>query len=86
MNGIGVRGGSPPAVQREQIERLVEFARSRGAHRAWRGAEYPRLASKFDPLADIPLRIWQQEWPPGKSASKEAFTRLFGGTWPLSPS
>ena len=40
------------------------------------------LASKFDPLADIPLRVWQQEWPPGKSASEDAFARLLGELGP----
>ena len=27
MNGIGVRGGSPPEVTEKQIARLVEFAK-----------------------------------------------------------
>jgi hypothetical protein len=85
MNGIGVREGSPPVVEQAQIERLVEFARSRGGLRGWHNCEYSRLASNFDPLTDIPLKMWQQEWPPSKSASRDAFTRIFGGLWPLSP-
>ena len=32
------------------------------------GREYSRLASKFDPLADVPLRVWQQEWAPSRKA------------------
>jgi hypothetical protein len=40
-------------------------------------ARYERLASRFDPLADIPL-IWQAEWPPGPEASVNAFARLLG--------
>lgn len=86
MNGVAVRGGSPPDVQQEQIERLVEFVSSRGSLRGWRNQEYRRLAGRFDPLADVPLRVWQQEWPPGRGASRDAYTRLFGGTWPLAPS
>ena len=85
MNGIGVRGGSPPEVQEAQIARLLEFARGRGGLLGWRSHEYASLASKFDPLADIPLTTWQHEWPPSSSASRDAFTRLFGGSWPLAP-
>lgn len=84
MNGIGVRGGSPPDVKRAQLERLVEFVRGHGGLRRWRDREYSRLAGKFDPLADVPLRVWQEEWPPGRAASEDAFTRMFGGLWPLS--
>ena len=62
MNGIGVRGGSPPDVMEKQIARLAEFAKGDGRLRDWRTQEYSRLASRFDPLADIPLRVWQQEW------------------------
>lgn len=78
MNGIGVRGGSPPEVQEAQIARLVEFAKGDDRLREWKRQEYWRLASRFDPLADIPLRVWQQEWPPGPSASADAFSRLTG--------
>lgn len=84
MNGIGVRGGSPPDVAKAQLERLAEFARGREGLRRWRDREYARLASRFDPLADVPLRVWQEEWPPGRVASEDAFTRLFGGLCPLS--
>jgi hypothetical protein len=78
MNGIGVRGGGPPEVQTEQIARLVAFAKGDGRLRNWRREEYARLASRFDPLADVPLRVWQQQWPPGASASLDAFSRLTG--------
>jgi hypothetical protein len=43
------------------------------------------LAAKFDPLADIPLRLWQQEWPPSRRASVDAFSRLLGRELPLHP-
>lgn len=85
MNGIGVRLSAPPRVRREQIDRLFAFLKSSGGLSGSRSSEYSRLASGFDPLADVPLTRWQQEWPPSESASRAAFTRLFGGTWPLSP-
>lgn len=78
MNGIGVRGGDPPEVQEAQIARLAEFAKGDDRLREWKRQEYWRLASRFDPLADIPLRVWQQEWPPGRGASWDAFSRLTG--------
>ncbi|WP_231988569.1 hypothetical protein [Mycobacterium sp. 1274761.0] len=78
MNGIGVRGGVPPEVQREQIARLAAFARGDDRLRRWRRDEYSRLASRFDPLADIPLRVWQQVWVPGSRASWDAFSRMIG--------
>jgi hypothetical protein len=78
MNGIGVRGGSPPEVRDAQIARLLAFARGDNRLREWKTREYGRLASRFDPLADIPLRVWQQEWVPGRSASWDAFSRLTG--------
>lgn len=85
MNGIGIRGRSPPEVQQEQIDRLVDFAQSRGGLTGWRSREYSRLASKFDPLADVALTVWQEEWPPSNAASRDAHTRLFGEIWPLAP-
>lgn len=63
MNGIGVRGGAPPEVVEQHTAQLAAFARSRGGLRDWYHREYPRLAAEFDPLADIPLRVWQQKWP-----------------------
>jgi hypothetical protein len=78
MNGIGVSGGSPPEVQAEQIARLQEFFKHVQGLREWQKQEYGRLASKFDPLGDIPLRVWQQEWPPGRGTSWDAFWRLTG--------
>jgi hypothetical protein len=85
MNGIGVRGGRPPEVQEAQIARLAAFLKGDDRLREWRRREYSRLASKFDPLAGIPLRVWQQEWAPGKEASVDAFARLLGGLGPLPP-
>lgn len=84
MNGIAIRDGAPSDVREVKIDRLVEFAKSRGNLRGWRNTEYGLLASEFDPLADIPLRLWQQEWPPSRFASHDAYTRLFGGIWPLA--
>lgn len=78
MNGIGVRGGASPEVQQEQIARLMEFMKHVQGLREWEKQEYGRLASRFDPLADVPLRVWQQEWPPGPGASWDAFSRLTG--------
>ena len=78
MNGIGICGGDPPEVQEAQIARLAAFTKGDDRLREWRRREYPRLASKFDPLADIPLREWRQEWPPSLSASVDAFARLLG--------
>jgi hypothetical protein len=78
MNRIGVRGGAPREVQEKQIARLVEFAKGDDRLRDWRRREYSRLASRFDPLADVPLRLWQTEWPPSLEASVDAFARLLG--------
>ena len=47
MNGIGVRGGSPPEVQDEQIARLVAFAKGDNRLRDWHRQEYSRVASKL---------------------------------------
>ncbi|WP_343709454.1 hypothetical protein [Mycobacterium sp.] len=76
MNGIGVRGGVSPDVQKEQRERLKGFVKNFGSLEHWHEQEYRQLAGKFDPLADIPLRLWQQEYPPGRPASWDAFSRL----------
>ncbi|OBH88763.1 hypothetical protein [Mycobacterium sp. E2733] len=84
MNGIGVRGGAPPEVQEAQIARLAEFAKGDSRLRHWETKEFGRLARKFDPLADIPLRVWQQEWVPGRSASWDAFSRLIGFELPTT--
>jgi hypothetical protein len=85
MNGIGIRGGASPKVVKQQAARLAEFAKSNGGLREWRHQEYRRVAAKFDPLADIPLRVWQQEWPPSRRASVDAFSRLLGRELPLHP-
>ena len=74
----------PPEVQEVQIARLAAFAKGDGRLRDWRRQEYSRLAGKFDPLADVPLRVWQQEWAPGKNASLDAFARLLGEPAPTS--
>jgi len=76
MNGIGVRGGAPPEVQEEQLARLQAFFRGDDRLRSWRREEYGRLASVFDPLGDVPLEDWQQQWPPSRRASVDAFRRL----------
>lgn len=82
MNGIGVKGGQPAGVSEEQIARLLAFARGDGRLADWRRAEYRRLASAFDPDADIPLKVWQQQWPPSREASLDAFRRLLGDNFP----
>jgi hypothetical protein len=85
MNGIGIRGGASPEVVKQQTARLVEFARGVGRLRDWQRQEYRRLAVEFDPLADIPLRVWQQKWPPGRRASADAFSRLLERELSLHP-
>jgi hypothetical protein len=85
MNGISVRGGAPPELQKRQIARLVAFARGYERLRDWRRQEYRRLAAEFDPLADIPLAAWQEQWRPGRRASADAFSRLLGRELPLRP-
>lgn len=76
MNGIGVRGGQPPEVVEHQLARLVAFAQEDGRLRRWHTAEYRRLAAAFDATADVPLREWQEKWPPGGAACRDAFSRL----------
>jgi hypothetical protein len=85
MNGISVRAGAPPELQKRQIARLVAFARGYERLRDWRRQEYRRLAAEFDPLADIPLAAWQEQWRPGRRASADAFSRLLGRELPLRP-
>jgi hypothetical protein len=85
MNGIRVQGGAVPEVQRQQIERLAEFANGHGRLRIWRNQEFRRLASRFDPQTDVPLRVWQQEWPPSRRASRDAFARLIGPEYLAAP-
>jgi hypothetical protein len=82
MNGIGVRGGSPPEVRDAQIARLLAFARGDDRLRDWHRQEYRRLAAEFDRLADIPLRVWQQKWPPSRQASADAFSRFWAAHYP----
>ena len=78
MNGVAVRAGQPPEVIQAQIDRLLEFAHGGGRQRLidWHEQEYRRLASAFAVDADIPLRQWQEQWPPGPDASLDAFRRL----------
>jgi hypothetical protein len=76
MNNIGVRLGASPEVRAQQMARLTEFAKSVGSLRRWHRGEYLRLASRFDPLADVPLHVWHQQWAPGRDASWDAFSRL----------
>lgn len=68
-------------MRERQIARLVEFARG-DRLREWRRQEYRRLADVFDPLADVPLTVWQVRHVPGRSASVHAFERLLGTTLP----
>lgn len=82
MHGVGVRIDAPPHVRDEQSARLKEFARGDVRLRDWRRAEYPRLAASFDPLADVPLRVWRQKHPASWEASQDAFARLIGQGFP----
>ncbi|MBS1690643.1 MAG: hypothetical protein JST91_00225 [Actinobacteria bacterium] len=83
MNGIGIGGVVSPEAREQQLARLAAFARGDRRLRDWRRREYRFLASRFDPLADIPLRAWQQEYPPSPEASSDAFARLIGRVPPL---
>jgi hypothetical protein len=83
MNGIGVGGGVSGEVADAQLARLLEFAKGDTRLRSWREREYFRLAGVFDPLADVPLRTWQEHWPPSREASADAFSRVLGGELPF---
>ncbi|AKS35854.1 hypothetical protein AFA91_32455 [Mycolicibacterium goodii] len=83
MNGVGVQGGTAPEIRAEQLARLAEFARGDGRLNEWRRTEYSRLAASFDPLADVPLRIWQETHPPSRAASWDAFSRVIGPDVPI---
>jgi hypothetical protein len=85
MNGIGIRGDAPPEVVKQRAELLAAFAKGNGGLGEWRRQEYGRLAAKFAPRADIPLRVWQEEWPPGRRISVDAFSRSLGRELPLRP-
>ncbi|MGB3485871.1 MAG: hypothetical protein WBB07_27085 [Mycobacterium sp.] len=76
MNGVGVRGSASPEVRKEQADQLVKFARGNPRLNDWRTEEYERLAAAFEADADVPLREWQQRWPPSRDASQDAFRRL----------
>jgi len=76
INGIGVRGGSPPVEQEHQTARLMQFQGHHRALWAWYREEFARLAAVFDPQADVPLRSWQQQWPPSRDASEDAIRRM----------
>lgn len=78
MNGIGVRGGLSPEERAAALERLDEYRKGDSDLRAWRVREYGQLASRYDPLDDVPLTTWQRDLPPGEAASKDAFARLLG--------
>jgi hypothetical protein len=82
MNGIAVRGGTSPEVRAQQIARLDEFRRHVQRLHEWEHQEFSRLATEFDPEADIPLRVWQERWMPSRAASWDAFTRLTGRELP----
>lgn len=76
-----VDGGAPPEV----VRRLAEFTKHTAGLRDWRRTEYQRLASVFDPLADVPLRLWQQWWPPSRQAPEDAISSLLWRELPLGP-
>jgi hypothetical protein len=78
MNGYSVRGGPPSDVQREQAERLTQFAHDQRALYRWQSDEFSRLARRFPADADIPLRIWKLELPASREASIDAMIRLTG--------
>ena len=78
MNGISVQGGQSPEVTAAQIERLARFARDQRQLDDWQAAEFRRLASGFDPQADVALSEWQRRWPPGREASRDAVSRIVG--------
>jgi hypothetical protein len=86
MNGISIQANAPPEVVKQQTERLLAFAKRNPQLQDWRDSEYSRLAAEFDPLADIPLRVWQQAWPPSRAASADAFSRFLGRDFPARPS
>lgn len=83
MNGIGVKGGAAPEEQEDQVRRLANFAKEHSRLADWRRDESARLARAFDPLADVPLRTWQRQWPPSRAASIDAFSRLLETELPL---
>ena len=85
MNGIGVRGGASRLERDEQAERVVEFVKNIGHLWNWRLREVRRLAADLDPRADITLSAWQEQWPPGRHASADAFSRLLDRDLPLRP-
>lgn len=78
MNGIAVRGGQSQEAAEAQIQRLLEFLQGDRRLDDWGRTEYRRLATAFDPQADVPLPVWQEKWPPGEEASRDAFSRLLG--------
>lgn len=83
MNRAGVRGGASAAERAKQLQRLSGSIGGQMHLWEWRHEEYRRLASRFDPQADVPLRVWQQEYPPSLDASWDAFQRMLGPDVPL---
>ncbi|WP_137145727.1 hypothetical protein [Mycolicibacterium sp. CR10] len=83
MNGIGVEIQAPQGVREQQQRRVAEFGGGDWRLRAWRDHEYRLMAARFEPDADVPLRDWQQAWPPSRSASRDAFAQLLGAAFPL---
>ena len=83
MNRIGIPANASPKVVEQQTARLMEFIEGIGHLRDWRGTEHARLAVAFDRLADIPLPVWQQQWPPSLTASADAFSRFLDRELPL---
>lgn len=83
-NGTAVTG-RPRLHEAGQVPAGVqEYAAGDDRVRRWCESEYPRMAANFDPQADVPLRIWQQQWPPSIEASVKAYGRLLGHVTPSS--
>ena len=82
MNGIGVRGGARQKSERSKSPGWWSSLKAMTACVGGAGRSTRGLASRFDPLADIPLRVWQQEAPPSSGASWDAFSRLIGSERP----
>lgn len=78
MNGIGVRGGVSAEERERQIARMASFAKHHGNLWRWRDIEVARLAAVFDPEEDVPLSMWQRQWPPSGEASRDAVDRMLG--------
>jgi len=77
-NGNGVPAGASPEGAQQRFSWFQAFAEGDLRVYQWCEHEYPRLAGNFDAQADVPLRTWQQQWPPSLEASIDAYGRLLG--------